>query len=109
MTSEREWARDNCSANLSLRNSASFYLSARRLLLSNAFGTVMPSLVCGSYAIEQLLKAALGYEKIEFPRGNQGHNLVSLTELLPTTPTQPVFEGLRLFREYFDARYFDNV
>jgi len=68
----------------------------------------MPGLVCGSYAIEQLLKAALGYEKIEFPRGNPGHNLVSLAELLPTKPAQAYLEDLQLFREYFDSRYFDN-
>jgi hypothetical protein len=105
---ERLWARDNVRANLFLLDSAAFYVSARRLLRSNSFGTVMPGLVCAAYAIEQLMNAALEYHGITPPtRGRAGHNLPHLASLLPVQPAIDI-QDLELFTSYFDGRYFDN-
>ncbi len=103
----REWGRTNVRANRFLQDSASFYVSARRLLIPGSATGLMPGLVCGAYALEQVMKAALEYAGTTPPIGPKGHDLVHLAGLLPPA-TNVDAKGLALFGAYFQSRYFDN-
>lgn len=107
--SQDEWSRKYFKANMFALDSASFYISARHLLLSTMFSGVKPGLVSGAYSLEYLLKAALIYKDIEPPtRGTAGHNLFHLANLLDSKIANQYKADLDLFYDYFNSRYFTH-
>lgn len=106
---QNEWSQKYFKANMFALDSASFYISARHLLLSTMFSGVKPGLVSGAYSLEYLLKAALIYAGKEYPaKGKAGHNLYHLANILEPTMANQHRDDLNLFYDYFNSRYFTH-
>lgn len=64
-----------------------FFESAKTLkdkpINTNFINTIIPSIVCYSYAIEYLSCSILDENKIDYPKSNQVHNLKFLFEKFP--------------------------
>jgi hypothetical protein len=106
-----DWGRKYCKANEFLNYSADFYISARKLLTFETMSAVMPGLVCGSYAIEQLIKAGLYYlDKNEVVKtsGSKGHVITNMARTWNEPIATQYNDDLELFETYFLARYPDN-